>query len=254
MSNKKTTRIIARPSTSIARTRKNQLAAFHKSYIQEFEEIPEDYEALKQEAVYLGKLSGHAFLLMAQRLKKIKDLSLYKEDGYRSFKEFVDTEMTLERSTVYNYMDILEAFGHESLLAEPELEYTKLRPAVPILKARGAGVPKARIKKQFIAKAKTATRREIAQTAKKLKARYGLSPSRKIRSLPAIGLATAGRASEAGQTTNDAGQVMVDDHDHQMEANIKAFLATIPPGELTDDQKQQLRLLVKELTSIIVRK
>ena len=238
MSNKKNTGIIARPSTSVARTRKKQLAAFHKSYIEEFGKIPEDYETLKTESAYLGKLSGHAFLLMAQRLKKIKDLSLYKEDDYKSFKQFVDAEMTLDRSTVYNYMDILDAFGHENLLAEPGLEYTKLRPALPLLNAKGAGVPKAKIRKQFIKKAKTSTRKEIVQTANELKAKYGLTPRSKVQD-HAVGPAKADNRPKIDQSLATA---------------ITAFLSTIPPGALAKDQKQQLRLLVRELTSIIVRK
>lgn len=234
---------------------KNEIADFHKTYMKVFDDIPEDYETLKIEAVYLGKLSGHAFLLMAQRLKKIKDLSLYKEDGYRSFKAFVDAEIHLDRSTVYNYMDILEAFGHESLLAVPELEHTKLRPAVPLLKAKGKGVPKAKIRKQFIAKAKTSTRKEIAQTAKNLKTKYGLTPNRSNSKDPAKGRRSRTNQNERGLSA--VAGPMADEqngHDEIMEANIAGFLATIPPGELTDDQKQQLRLLVRELTSIIVRK
>ena len=126
--------------------------------------------------------------------------SLYKEDGYRSFREFVDAEMTLDRSTVYKYVDILEAFGHESLLAEPDIEYTKLRPAVPLLKAKGAGVPKAKIRKQFIAKAKTSTRKEITETARKLKEKYGLDkPNR-----PRATLHSSALPSDAGQTKDQA--------------------------------------------------
>ncbi len=180
MKNKPTakTKIVSRPSASAIKAGRDKISRFHKDYINVFEDIPEDYQTLKTEAAYLGKLSGHAFLLMAQRLQKIKDLSLYKEDGYRSFKAFVDAEIHMDHSTVYSYMDILEAFGHESLLAVPELEYTKLRPAIPLLKSRGAGVPKAKIRKQFIAKARTSTRKEIAQTAAKLKAQYGLTPTR----------------------------------------------------------------------------
>lgn len=230
-------RIISKPTAGMAAAGGKKIAALHDNYAATFASCPDDYASLKAEAVYLGKLSGHSFLLMAQRLKKIRDLSLYEEDGYGSFKAFIDGEMTLGASSVYGYMDILEAFGEKRLMAEPGIEYTKLRPAVPILRAAVKGLPRAKIRKQFIEKAKTSTRKEIAETARDLKDRYGLTPR-----------SSAVARSRIQDSAGEGGQASLD-----LAPAIRAFLAAVPAGALTGEQKQQLRELVKELTAIIVR-
>jgi len=235
MSNKKT-KLIKSTGNAAAVSRGKHLTRLHQAYTKAFAKIPDDYSSLKEEAIYLGKLSGHAFVLMAARLKKIKDLSLYKEDNYPSFKQFVDAEMSLDRSTVYNYMDILEAFGQENLLAEPELEYTKLRPAVPLLKAKVTGVPKAKIKKQFIAKAKTSTRKEMVETAKELKSRYGLTPRSSAQTPRSSAVARSRRTAEQGA----GGQTLSAGARSQLSSAIKTFLASIPEGKLSEEQKQEL--------------
>ena len=69
----------ARASGLIAATEKGRggrasMKQLHADYQATFAALPDDYETLKDQAVYLGKLSGHAFVLMAARLKRIRDL------------------------------------------------------------------------------------------------------------------------------------------------------------------------------------
>lgn len=232
---RKTSIITKQPTASLA-TRREKIAAAHGEHLTAFGTCPDDYETLRDEAVHLGKLSGQAFLLMAQRLRKIRDLRLYEEGGYRSFKAFIESEMTVAKSTAYAYMNVLEAFGEDRLLKEPELEYSKLAPAVPLLKASVAGMPKAKIRKRLIAKAKTSTHREMAAAAKDLAARYGVS------------FGPEGSSAEAPARRDGA-----DPDDDSLRAGIARFLATIPDGPLSREDKQRIRVLIKELTAVLVR-
>ena len=232
----------ARASGRIAATENGRggrasMKKLHADYQATFAALPDDYESLKDQAVYLGKLSGHAFVLMAARLKRIRDLELYREGGYASFKEFVEAEMPVDRSTIYSHMSILEAFGESTLLSREELEYSKLAPAVPILTSKATGIPKAKIRRRFIDKARTSTRREIAKEARELKTRYGLTS-------PSSAKPRNRRGAEKGAGVQGSSDLA---------AAVSAFEDALPDGPLSKVEKQRLRLLVKRLTAMIAR-
>ncbi|HOV15053.1 MAG TPA: hypothetical protein PK771_12260 [Spirochaetota bacterium] len=139
-----------------------------------FNNCPEDYESLKTEAKFLAGITQYSFFLMAQRLLKIRDKALYREDGYSDFKSFVERELNISRSTVYNYIDIVNFFGVQPVGHDDKVEYTKLLPAVSILRAEKEGLPKEEIKKQFLEDVKHKSKREIIEEANEIKVKYGL--------------------------------------------------------------------------------
>ena len=139
-----------------------------------FDNCPDDYESLKTEAKFLAGITQYSFFLMAQRLLKIRDRALYREDGYPDFKSFVERELNISRSTVYNYIDIVNFFGVQPVGHDDKVEYTKLLPAVSILRADKEGLPKEAIKKQFLEDVKFKSKREIIEEANEIKVKYGL--------------------------------------------------------------------------------
>ncbi len=139
-----------------------------------FDNCPDDYESLKTEAKFLAGITQYSFFLMAQRLLKIRDKALYREDGYSDFKSFVERELNISRSTVYNYIDIVNFFGVQPVGHDDKVEYTKLLPAISILRADKEGLPKEAIKKQFLEDVKYKSKREIIEEANGIKIKYGL--------------------------------------------------------------------------------
>ncbi len=161
--------------------REKILKELEKNFLSLFSinQCPDDYEILKVEAKFLARMANYSFLLMAQRLKIIKDNELYKHDGYRNFKEFIENEMNISRATVYKYLDIFTYFidvspaRHEFL--SKDIEYTKLVPAIPLLKARSSDIPKEEIRNEFIEYlSKDKPRNEIRNRAEELKLQYNL--------------------------------------------------------------------------------
>lgn len=138
-----------------------------------FNNCPDDYENLKAESKFLSGMTQYSFLLMAQRLLKIRNNELYKNDGYLDFKDFIGSELNIERSTVYKYIDLVSFFGVETFQHE-EIEHTKLLPAIPLLKSENQNIPKSEIKELFIKEAKYKSARELQSEAKDLKIKYGL--------------------------------------------------------------------------------
>lgn len=139
-----------------------------------FDNCPDDYNSLKQEAKFLSGMTQYSFMLMAQRLSKIRDKELYKEDGYPDFKSFIEGELTIAKTTVYCYMDIYNFFGVQTSELEEKIDYSKLFPVIPLLKSKNEDIPKDEIKKDFISKMKIESAREIKEEAKALKVKYGL--------------------------------------------------------------------------------
>ncbi|OHD73209.1 MAG: hypothetical protein A2355_06330 [Spirochaetes bacterium RIFOXYB1_FULL_32_8] len=139
-----------------------------------FDNCPSDYEKLKQEAKFLAQMTQKSFLLMAQRLCIIKSKKLYEKDGYKDFKIFVESELNISRQTVYKYLDILSFFG-VAALRHQNLDYSKLIPVIPILRAFSIDeAEKEEIKKEYLQKAKTESFRDILKETADLKIQYGL--------------------------------------------------------------------------------
>lgn len=137
-----------------------------------FENCPADYQSLKSEAIFLAKINQSSFLLMAQRLLKIRDEELYIEE-YSDFREFIANEIELARSTVYNYIDLIKYFGVQTFGHET-VKPSKLIPALPLMKA---DIPdKDYIKSRFIevAKDENISARHIKTEADEYKVKYGI--------------------------------------------------------------------------------
>jgi hypothetical protein len=135
-----------------------------------------DYERLKSESRFLAGLSQAAFVHMAHRLVIIRDERLYKADGYEDFRTFVQEELPISLSTAHNYIDVACCFQLPA--ADPEageIEYSKLLPALPLLRASDPSIPKDKIRERFLHLAKSASKRQILAQARLLKKRYGLS-------------------------------------------------------------------------------
>ena len=147
-----------------------------------FDNCPEDYETLKIEAKFLSELSQYSFLLLGQRLLKIRDNEFYKIDGYNDFKSFIAGEIRIARSTAYYYIDLITFFGVQTFGHEGSPDPSKLISVLPLLKSNNEGIPKEKLKKHFIKESKNKSAREIQDETKKLKIQYGLSKEKVIES------------------------------------------------------------------------
>jgi len=172
---KKTIEKINQDELLSEKDKKKIIELIAKKYIEifNFDNCPEDYESLKEEAKFLSTMTQYSFVLMAQRLKKIKDNKMYEKDGYPDFKRFVENEMPISRQTAYKYIDIITFFDvapgrHEVF------DYTKLNPFIPLLRAENNEIPKDEIRKQSIKELKIKTKREMEEEARELKVKYGL--------------------------------------------------------------------------------
>lgn len=162
------------------------MGEIQKLFIKSFStsNIPSSYSQLKTEAKFLADLNQVSGLYMAQRLTIIRDQELYKKDGYKDFRTFIDSELTLSRSSVYNYIDIVEYFV-ESKRLDTEMEMlgtnrSKLIPFIPLLKSEKlTEVEKENIKDSLISKLEDHSFRELTQEAKELKIKYNLLSSNK---------------------------------------------------------------------------
>ena len=139
-----------------------------------FENCPEDYEELKREAKFLAGITQYSFLLMAQRLIKIRDNELYKIDGYPDFITFIKNELTIAKRTTYHYINIIECFGVPALALDEDIQYSKLLPFIPILKSSNLDIPKQKLKERVFNEIKTKSYRELESEAKEIKIKYGI--------------------------------------------------------------------------------
>lgn len=96
-------------------------------------EISDDYNTLKEEIKFLAGLTAISYVVMAKRLKKIRDEKLYLKDGYTKFEQFIEEELSLARNTVYKYMDVVNIF-EKDLLDNKITEPSKLIEALPLVK------------------------------------------------------------------------------------------------------------------------
>lgn len=149
--------------------------------------IPSVYEDLKREAKYLSDLNQISGLYMAQRLIIIRNKELYKNDGYTDFRSFIESELTLSRSTVYNYIDIIENFTAsneiDSNMEKLGSNRSKLVPFIPLLKSdKLTEKQKSKIRTNVISDIEIRTFRELTQVAKELKLEYGLTKIREDKS------------------------------------------------------------------------
>jgi len=122
----------------------------------------------------LSDITQYSLILMAQRLLKIRDGALYRKDGYTDFKSFIENEMNVSRRTVYNYIEIVEYFGAQLVARAGNLEYSKLLPAIPLLKSDIADIPKEEIRDKFIRDMNEKSKYEVLEEARRLKMKYGL--------------------------------------------------------------------------------
>jgi len=139
-----------------------------------FDNCPDDYEELKKEAKFLAGVTQYSFLLMAQRLIKIRDNELYKNDGYPDFITFIKNELTIAKRTTYHYINIIECFGVPALALDEDIQYSKLLPFIPILKSGNLDIPKQKLKERVFNEIKTKSYRELESEAKQIKIKYGI--------------------------------------------------------------------------------
>jgi len=171
--------------TRLSETNKNILLETLREQYSElfnFNNCPDDYETLKVEAKFLSELSQHSFLLLGQRLLKIRDNAFYKIDGYADFKSFIAGEIRIARSTAYYYIDLITFFGVQTFGHEGSPDPSKLVSVLPLLKSSNEDIPKEKLKKHFIKESKNKSAREIQDETKKLKIQYGLSKEKVIES------------------------------------------------------------------------
>jgi len=136
---------------------------------------PDDYESLKHESIFLSELTQVSFLLLGQRLMKIRDNELYRIDGYDDFKTFVTEEVKIARSTAYNYIDLVSVFGVQTFGRANAPDPSKLIPLLPLLKSKNENIPVDKIKSQFVKEAQNHSARDIKEKAQELKVKYGLA-------------------------------------------------------------------------------
>lgn len=171
---------IVKDDAKIPEKDKNELIEkIQNDYIRlfNFNNCPEDYKSLKKEVKFFSGMLKYNFYLLAHRLIKVRNGQLYKNDGYNNFKEFIENELNVSKATVYKYMDIISSFGVSLArldLENDDVEYTKLIPIIPLLKAKDDKIPKDDIKNKFLNDIKKKTREELRKEARKLKIRYGI--------------------------------------------------------------------------------
>ena len=145
------------------------------------ENCPDDYETLKEQSKKLVVSSAMSFMLLGQRLAKIRDKELYKEDGYSNFKQFIDAELSIGKSHVYNAIDLVTYFGVQSI-GNQQLNPSTLIQALPLLKANDEVLSKAdkkEVKSTILKEAKTKSEREMKNIVKDLKVKYGMAEEKK---------------------------------------------------------------------------
>lgn len=194
----------------------------YKNYIEvfNFDNCPNDYNELKKEVKFFTGMIQYNFMLLANRLKKIRDKKLYKQDGYNTFKEFINNELNITKQTVYKYIDIYQNFGVASKRLDKNIQYTKLHPIISLLKADNNDIPKEEIKNKFINEINNKTQKEIIEEVKKLKIKYGLI---------------------SGDTQNNNDNMK----------NIKIYIKKHIPNSLSEENIEQIKELIKYLEELL---
>jgi len=165
-------------SDNLNQNDKKELLDFSlNEYIKRFSIISEDYKTLKQEAKLFNGMTQINFIFLAMRLKKIRDNDLYKQDNYKDFKEFYQSEIKLSKGTVYYYIDIVDYFIESNRFDfSNNIEYSKLIPFLPLLKNNDITInEKQEIKDKAIELLESdLNKRDIISIAKEYKSKYGL--------------------------------------------------------------------------------
>lgn len=170
--------------TSITISKDELMGVLQALFVETFSSniIPASYKDLKEEAKYLADLHQVSGLYMAQRLKVIRDRELFKEDGYLDFKSFIESELSITKKSVYNYIDIVEQFIEcKRLHSKEEMNKlshnkSKLIAYMPLLKSdKLSDKDKDKLRDDVLKKVETRSFRDLTADAKELKLEYGLT-------------------------------------------------------------------------------
>lgn len=189
-----------------------------------FNNSPTEYHALKSEAKFLSEMTNYLFLLLAHRLINIKDGKLYEQQQYKDFNTYLDHELSIPKTVVTTYMDLVNFFGVKTFEDNPEVEPAKLIPALPLLKSKNAEVKKELVKENFIAKSKSHTAKAMKQEADFFKMEYNLKKERE----PNIVSTISSFLKKMPKELSD-----------QQKEELKS---------LTDQQKEDLKFIAEQLT------
>jgi hypothetical protein len=154
-------------------------------YQKKYSELSKDYSELKKDIQFLltdiknyTGLTQIAFILIAKRLKKIRDNELYKPE-YKDFKSFFESEINKSKPTIYFYISVIETFKEmfeKSYQLDFDIQYSKLIPFLPLLKNKE--IPdneKQDIKNNAVYLVKSdKSQKDIILIAKDYKSKYGL--------------------------------------------------------------------------------
>lgn len=166
---------VSKDSILLPKQKEEFFKNFEERYIRQFEFCPKDYENLKLEAKFLARMSSKSFMFMAERLQIIRDKAYYLEDGYKTFSEFIKEELDINKSTVYNYLKIIDIFGVQVLgkLSKP----SNVIPFLPILDSLDDEKKKNLIKEEVINISNYSSFKEAELKAKELKMDFGIKSS-----------------------------------------------------------------------------
>lgn len=141
-----------------------------------FNNCPDDYQALKKEVKILAGINQYSFLLMAQRLKKIRDEKLYEADGYQDWNEFINNELPIARASAYNYIMLLECFGVQTFgRLDGGVGISKLIPFISVINNIDQETEKNDLIQKLLEDIKTKSARELADEARDLKVKLRIS-------------------------------------------------------------------------------
>jgi len=155
-------------------------------YQKQFFDVSNDYEDLKKDiSFFLDDIKAYSgltqigFILIAKRLKLIRDNELYKQDGFSDFQSFFVNVLKIPKSTTYIYISIIEIFKDlfESNQLDFSIEYSKLIPFLPLLKNHKIQeAEKQEIKNNAIhLLSENTSKKDITKIAKDLKSKYKLT-------------------------------------------------------------------------------
>jgi len=217
-----TLEVIKNDTTMTEASRNELIKALQDNYVSlfNFNNCPNDYESIKSEVKFFSSMLKYNFLLIAHRLVRIRDGELYKQDGYNTFKDFIENELHITKRTVYDYIDIVSQFGPQLESLDNNIEYSKLSPIIPLLKAKNNEIPKEEIRNKFIEEVKIKSQKELREEAKLLKIRYGLAKEREEKKF-------------------------------DLEKNIYHFIQNCAIYYLDEKDKEKIRQFIKQLEALV---
>ncbi len=148
-------------------------------FLERYKIAPTDYKTLKQEVKLFSTVTQISFIFLAERLKTIRGNQLYLKDNYKDFNSFIINELPISKRTVYNYIDLLDIFGVQTFALDNDLNYSKLIPAIPILKADIGEIDKQDLKNKLLIDIKNKSAREMQKEINDLKKEFNLSKTTK---------------------------------------------------------------------------